>query len=176
MNFATYSKKELSTDCSCIRENHILISIQSIGNEVVISDTVYRKGLLKLQFNDVDNITDNHDYFTYAQAEEILNFVERYANQVSLIAVQCEAGISRSVAIASALSKILNNVDDVIFNKGVPNMFVYSTLLEAYFCEDNIKRKWPKIWYLRSNVLKQTMSPALYRLAEYKVSKNERVN
>ena len=29
--------------------------------------------------------------------------------------------------------KIINNVDDNVFSKGMPNMFVYTTLLDTYF-------------------------------------------
>ena len=66
-------------------------------------------------------------------AKEIFDFVEKHANSISLIIVQCQAGINRSVAIGSALSKILNYSDDAIYTHGIPNMFVYTIMLDYFF-------------------------------------------
>jgi len=73
-------------------------------------------------------------FFTRENANQILDFVDKYKNQVDLIVTQCDMGISRSSGVAAALSKILNgNNDDILNNlKFVPNDIIYKLILEEY--------------------------------------------
>lgn len=67
---------------------------------------------------------------TQEQALNILNFVRDNFRDVELIVCQCEAGVSRSAAVAAALSKILNNEDDFFFKHYWVNHWVYNLILE----------------------------------------------
>ena len=91
--------------------------------------------------------------------------------QVSLIIVQCQAGLSRSVAVASALSKIINYTDDGIYTKGIPNMFVYTTILDTFFSNPNWLGEYPKISYKRTQSMSQYLTPATVRLNAVKERK-----
>lgn len=73
--------------------------------------------------------------FGKEDAENILNFVEKYKNKIELIAVNCEAGISRSAGISAALSVILNGrgSDMYYFANYCPNMLVYRKILDTYY-------------------------------------------
>lgn len=77
--------------------------------------------------------------FCSDHAKIILNFVEFYKNKVDLIAVNCEAGISRSSGISAALSFILNGSgsDMFYFNNYIPNMLVYKKILDTYYEKEN---------------------------------------
>lgn len=70
--------------------------------------------------------------FSASHAERILSFLE--ANQeCGTVAIHCDAGISRSPAVAAALSKAEGGDDSRFFKEGVPNMTVYRTLLSSAF-------------------------------------------
>lgn len=73
--------------------------------------------------------------FCENHAKLILSFVETYKNKVDLIAVNCEAGRSRSVGISAALSIILNGLgsDMYYFKRYCPNMLVYRKILDTYY-------------------------------------------
>ena len=88
------------------------------------------------------NINDGHCYrcttmldiklFTSIDAQNIFDFVEIYKKDVDLIAINCEAGISRSAGIAGALSLIYNGTDEYFFKHYLPNIFVYRKILNMY--------------------------------------------
>ena len=173
MKFLTLSEKEIkSTLYNKIQDKHIVISITSEdSNEIVIPPNRDRLSQLHLKFDDVSDIDERFLYFTRGQALEILDFVEKHVNQVSLIIVQCQAGLSRSVAVASALSKIINYTDDGIYTKGIPNMFVYTTILDTFFSNPNWLGEYPKISYKRTQSMSQYLTPATVRLNAVKERK-----
>ena len=88
------------------------------------------------------NINNGHCYscttaidiilFNEEDAKGILHFVDTYKKEVDLIVVHCEAGISRSAGVASALSLILNGTDDYYFKHYLPNILCYRKILNAY--------------------------------------------
>lgn len=149
-----------------INQKHILISINgttgSDSTPALIPDNENRVDMLQICFDDIDNrdmqrdsfdkINKKYDFnlFSESHARNILNFVEKNIENIELIVVHCFAGVSRSVACASALSKILNNNDDKIFKSGCPNMKVYTTILEKFFlsCYNEL---WPKITEINFN-------------------------
>jgi len=99
-----------------------------------------RLGLLRLAFLDMDRHVvgiEEHDswsngsrLFTPENADQILDFVEEMWDKVDLFLVHCEAGISRSPAVAAALCKIKHGHDKHYFDNYTPNRLVYRTLLE----------------------------------------------
>lgn len=174
MKFLKLSEREIKNSAiyNKIQDKHIVISITSAESyETLIPPNINRVSELHLKFDDVSDIDQRFVYFTRDQAREILEFVNKYCNQISLIIVQCEAGLSRSVAVASALSKILNYVDDSIFTKGIPNMFVYTTLLDVFFADKYWQKTWSRIVTHRLKSMGYYLTPAVIRLESAKESK-----
>ena len=170
MKFLTFSQKQLTqgSDYLGLKEAHILISIKNPDSNFEVPKTPYCKAVLSLDFIDTEEISVNNGCFTKDQARQLLDFVNAHAHKANIIVCHCGAGVSRSIAVASALSKILNNEDDDVFNKGCPNILVYTTILEEYFMENSAFNKWRGIQYLRNEALKGLVSPAIYKIHELK--------
>lgn len=167
MRFLTLSAKQIVTPAvyNQIRENHVVISISGQDDkETMLPNNPTRMGELHLVFDDVEDIQEQYVYFDRGCAKEILEFVEKHCTKISLIVVQCQAGLSRSVGTAAALAKIINGRDDDVFTKGIPNMFVYTTILDVFFSDPNWAANYPKISTVRNKMLGQFLSPALVRL------------
>jgi len=71
------------------------------------------------------------DLFNKSLAKAVWKFVDKYKDEVDLIIVNCELGISRSSGMAAAISKILNGDDMHFFRYFVPNMDVYRKMIEV---------------------------------------------
>ena len=167
MQFLTLSEKDIKTPAiySAISIPHIVISISgSEDNETTVPVNHSCMGVLHVKFDDVEDISENYLYFDRSMAGEILDFVERKITGISLIVVQCKAGLSRSVATASALAKIINGKDDDVFTKGIPNMFVYTTLLDYFYSNPYWSEEYSKISMLRNKMLAQLLPPSVFRL------------
>jgi len=80
----------------------------------------------------------NLKLFSKQDALKILIFAGIY-HDAEIIAVNCEAGISRSSAIAGALNKIYNGSDEYYFKHYCPNMLVYRKIVETYYEMQNNK-------------------------------------
>lgn len=99
-----------------------------------LQDDLNRHGLLRLSFHDIDRADTGLKERTISEEDgkSIIEFVERY--QGYPIIVHCEAGRSRSAAVAAALDCIYNGDDTRWFNDPwyYPNMLVYRTVINAY--------------------------------------------
>jgi predicted protein tyrosine phosphatase len=75
-----------------------------------------------------------HGLFSNAQAVQIVDFVERMKNRVNGFLIHCEAGVSRSAAVAAAIELMLNGSSDRIFNdrRYSPNQYVYRKLIQTW--------------------------------------------
>lgn len=169
MKIITLSEKQIKTSSiyNAIKEKHIVISITSATNqEIVLPNNINRVSQLFLKFDDVQDIDSRVIYFDQSMADDILTFVEKHLTSISLIVVQCQAGLSRSVAVGSALSKILNYTDDAIYTKGTPNMFVYTTILDYFFGNRYWKNEYPKIAHHRLKSMSYYLDPATIRLSQ----------
>jgi len=127
------------------------ISITTYPTEFAKLNGTKRLGLLQLVFADVNreedverinvlvHATEVTSFFNKDHAAKIINFVkEMKAKEIELFLVHCEAGISRSPAIAAALHKIFVDKDDMYyFKRYQPNSHVYKTILEYAF-ENNL--------------------------------------
>lgn len=168
MRILTLSEREIKNASiyNSIKEKHIVISITSAkDNEITLPHNITRVSQLFLKFDDVQDIDERFVYFDRGIAKEIFDFVEKHINSVSLIIVQCQAGLSRSVAVGSALSKIINYADDAIYTKGLPNMFVYTTMLDYFFGSRYWKNEYPKIAYKRNQSMMYYLKPAEIKLS-----------
>ena len=100
--------------------------------------------ILSIEFMDADNpgdydvygsITTIDDLMTDEDAKKIVAFVEKYKDKRTL--VHCDAGISRSSAVAAAILKHYTGDDSMIFDSRWynPNRWVYRKVLEAFESE-----------------------------------------
>jgi len=115
------------------------LSFHDIDKKVKREDCKICKGTGKIGFlldennnpYDCSRCTDktNFKVFDENMADQILDFVSTYALDVDLIVVHCEAGISRSAGVASALSLIYNREDQYYFDHYLPNMLVYRKII-----------------------------------------------
>ena len=127
-------EREIKDFIQSVDEDFILISITSPEDEwIKIPENGKCKGVLKLKFHDIEHPAYGYVHFTDDHAMEIKDFVEEY-NDVAVIICQCQAGISRSAGVASALIK-QHGMDDIgIFKNGLymPNLLVYKKMLEVF--------------------------------------------
>lgn len=106
------------------------ISITS-GREFPTLDEGNRVGLLRLVFDDITE-PDTPRSFTPALAAEILDFVAGIWDQADAFLIHCDVGLSRSPAVASALSRIYYGDDGPWFELDFPNRLVYDVLVGTY--------------------------------------------
>jgi len=153
MRVDIYSLNQAVSFSHAFDKKHIIISIispQLYGNpikKVGFKDNPKRIATLHLQFYDIDSSKEltkmsynelvaqyGPGIFSEYQAQQIIDFVEKYKDQVELIVIHCEAGISRSAAVGAAIMKQLTGDDSKIFNNKMflPNMFIYSTILKTW--------------------------------------------
>ena len=126
-------------------EEAVIISISTpyINYEIApyISQENRVRDILELSFFDADEpdgldvnnvAVANSDLMSYEDAEKIADFVER--SKQDLIIVHCDAGISRSTAVAAAILRHYTGNDDKIFDNDSysPNIWVYSKVLKAF--------------------------------------------
>ena len=120
--------------------NHILISVNSPGSPAAktpaVGDNYSLKAVLPLWFWDTTRMTEKYpEIFTVQHAKEILEFFNKYKDQVPVVIAHCDAGISRSAGVIAALSKITEGDDEYYWDRGpyVPNTLVYNTILREHY-------------------------------------------
>jgi predicted protein tyrosine phosphatase len=117
--------------------------------EASIPESKFLLTTLRLKFHDIakpNRIAEQFDtkstdiYMTEADAKSILSFVGKHLSKVKLMVCHCEQGISRSAAIAAALSRILQDEDEFFFRHYWVNRYVYDLLLaKAEFLSDTFE-------------------------------------
>lgn len=149
MRFKTFSRELIqkwvpSEDC-------LIISISDPNSDpIILNVNKFVKGVLRLSFHDIDNFPsellplferEGIVLFSWKHADKIVRFVHNNLSEISLIACNCEAGVSRSRGIAAALSKAIIGDDSKVFQRGRPNLRVRSILLERWHksVETNLK-------------------------------------
>lgn len=121
------------------------ISVATEAGEFPDLSKENRVDLLRLHFWDIANPSPNmiesgdSKLFSRAQAEKLIEFVDRVWEKSEVLLVHCEAGLSRSPAIAAAITCMKLNKEGVekYFSKYMPNGFVFKTLLEVKFGPDS---------------------------------------
>lgn len=101
---------------------YVVISIRSSNDKTTpeLKDNPLRLQVLPLKFDDVEADT-GRGIFRDKHVEWLTNFVNDYKDKAQLILVHCEAGISRSSAVAAALSLWLNGTDEPFMTGCGPN-------------------------------------------------------
>jgi predicted protein tyrosine phosphatase len=114
---------------------HIIISITSVATDrATLRVNEHTLGVLRLAFPDYETPSlafPEAELFSEPQARSIWDFVLEHRRSAERIVVHCEAGISRSSAVAAALRRVLGGGDEAEFFSGryVPNQRVYRMLL-----------------------------------------------
>ncbi|MEI8194537.1 MAG: hypothetical protein WCI73_01370 [Phycisphaerae bacterium] len=95
------------------------------------------RGVLYLAFHDAEptaamEIPDDIKMMTPEQASQIWTFVDQHMAKVGVIVVHCEQGMSRSPAVAAAISKSLGLDESRFWSEYQPNRHVYRSVLHAY--------------------------------------------
>lgn len=89
--------------------------------------------ILRQQFHDLDRIhpkLTEVTYFSDLHAEEIVDFV--LFHRSDNIVVHCEAGVSRSPAIAAAISQHFGIPAWSLFRQYAPNLMVFAILMNEF--------------------------------------------
>jgi len=120
---------------------YVMISISCPKDPANIPNRESCKDILRLEFDDVDvsvHLTGDRkiQYFNQEYAREILSFYRKYKDNIKYMIIHCDAGISRSPAVAAALSKIESGYDNDWFERYLPNRRVYSLLLSEFYSKE----------------------------------------
>jgi predicted protein tyrosine phosphatase len=91
---------------------------------------------LQLAFDDIEPTPEmmalpGARLMTDDQARAIARFAARHLAEVELFICQCDAGVSRSAAIAAALCEAFGGDSSRFFREYEPNRYVYQKVLEA---------------------------------------------
>ena len=122
-------------DLSC---SHIIVSIRSPGAPLaMLPKSKHCLGVLRQAFYDVEQpcaIVRPRKRVIHPisprQAAEAAAFILRFLPRVECVVFQCEAGISRSAGMASALSLYLRGDESAInFHRHMPNTTVKTLML-----------------------------------------------
>jgi hypothetical protein len=117
------------------------ISIATEPDTWPILDDYNRFDLLQIAFYDICNPDTllkglfQGQVFDRSHALQILDFVARCWDHVDSFLIHCEAGISRSPAVAAAILHIYygSGADNWYFANCTPNMLVYKDLLHTHY-------------------------------------------
>ncbi len=91
-----------------------------------------RKVLLQLAFADIACPAPGYQLFRTSHAHDILDLVTHYWRRIRTLMVHCEAGLSRSPAVAAAIARLKFGDDSEFFAEPyTPNPLVYGTILET---------------------------------------------
>jgi predicted protein tyrosine phosphatase len=91
-----------------------------------------RRALLQIAFADCCESLPGLILFDTDHAHDILDFVTQYWKRIDTLMVHCEAGISRSAAVAAAIARLKLRDESEFFEEPyIPNHFIYRTLLEV---------------------------------------------
>jgi predicted protein tyrosine phosphatase len=127
------SRWDISAFIAALDKNFSVISITSPGSLFVeIPSSSRCQSVLQLMFDDIEFQIDGYRSFTPDQALEVRQFMEE--TDPSLVVCQCDYGISRSSAMAAALSYVHGLETRRFFTSGRydPNTLVLKLVLQAY--------------------------------------------
>lgn len=122
-------------------ETSIVISIRSSFDKILpnieCNDTNNIKDILYLAFDDIDEYDTKHctnGLMTKQQANDIVNFCNKWYNKIDKIIIHCDGGISRSVGVLGAISRWFEGIEDLTFSSKskYPNMTCYLYVLDAF--------------------------------------------
>src|SRR5580698_8030751 len=99
---------------------HFIISITSVATDLAtLHPNEQTLGLLRLGFPDYATPSEAYpesELFSRAQALQIWDLVARHREAAKRAVIHCEAGISRSAAVAAALRRVLGGDEREFFS------------------------------------------------------------
>lgn len=105
-----------------------IISISTPGHSPA---KLYDVPALHLVFHDLDSPYHKVPLFNEEQASQIWTFVSSLKD-IELLIIHCDAGISRSPAVAAAIAFSRGENPGNYFNRYLPNRWVYRVMLKVY--------------------------------------------
>lgn len=115
-------------------DTYAVISIQDThmdGFGVAFTENKFCKGVLTLQFDDIDHETEGAVLFTDEMADAVIAFIREHRSVETLL-VHCYAGESRSRAVGAFAVEMLGGDNTKYFETGTPNQYVYDVLESAW--------------------------------------------
>lgn len=113
----------------------IIISICDVESEPNhFSGNKNIRNILRVFFDDCEMTTNSETAISEDNAKVIVSFINLWKDDIELVVIHCEAGVSRSAGVGAAILKALNNDDMPVFNNGkfCPNMKCYREVLNAF--------------------------------------------
>ena len=132
MEYFVYSRRAIER-IEAHEVPHVILSITSSVEDrarLPIAETTL--GVLRLTFPDLlprHRLARGRALFSEEQADRIWAFVTEHRAACQRIVLHCDAGVSRSPAVAAALAKVLGDDDRDLFERYDPNPHVYRLLL-----------------------------------------------
>ncbi len=121
-----------------IRTSYVVISISDPRKKhAKVKPQSGLRDVLFLTFHDAEP-SDNFvlpphiKLITPAQADQIRDFVHKHAATVGAIVVHCHQGMSRSPAVAAAISDALGLDGEPFRRRYAPNAYVYQAVVDAF--------------------------------------------
>lgn len=115
---------------------HVIVSITTVAHDQArLPTNGHTLEVLRLSFPDADGAVApwrEEDLFSPSHANAVWDLVERHREAIEHLVVHCDAGQSRSQAVAAAISRALLGEDEAFFARSHPNRRVYSTLLQVF--------------------------------------------
>lgn len=134
MQIFVYSRPHIELLAPHDDARHVMISITTTPGDVarlpVCAQTL---GVLRLAFFDLDTqITGvgEDQLFSRAQAALVWDLLALHASALERVIVHCDAGYSRSPAVAAAIARVHDGDDALYFRRYQPNRRVYRTLID----------------------------------------------
>lgn len=90
------------------------------------------KGVLTLLFDDIERPVPGLTLFSPDQARQIIDFIAAHRQEADTLLIHCYAGQSRSRAVGAFAVKMLGGDNSAYFTTGVPNAWVYETLVQEW--------------------------------------------
>jgi predicted protein tyrosine phosphatase len=120
------------------KETSIIISIKSLSDDIkpnIYMDSLNNiKDILFLTFDDVDFEEDKDNCISFNDGEKIANFVNKWYNDINMIIVHCDCGISRSAGVMAAIMRAKEGEDCIIFDNpnNHPNITCFLRTLKGF--------------------------------------------
>jgi predicted protein tyrosine phosphatase len=125
---------------------HVFISITTPNDPdpAKLPENEHTRGVLRLSFSDIDqefrsplgeDPDDTRVLFSSEHGRQVIDFIEERWEHIQVVIVHCDAGMSRSPAVAAALEKLFNQDDALYFKRYHPNMRVYRGILSAFYAK-----------------------------------------
>jgi predicted protein tyrosine phosphatase len=108
------------------------ISIATTEDQFIRIRKRRRRALLQIAFADVCESLPGYTLFDSDHAHDILDFVTLHWRRIDTLMIHCEAGLSRSPAVAAAIARLKLGDEAEFFEEPfMPNNYVYRTLLDV---------------------------------------------